>query len=115
MLFADDEPLIRRIAHQLLAPHDVVTAASGRAAIELLESQQFDVVICDLQMPDLGGVDVYEWIVSRKPELADRIAFTTGGAFTESARRFVGESALRVVQKPFDVERVRRVVDEMLG
>jgi PAS domain S-box-containing protein len=115
VLFADDEPLIRNLARELLEPYDVVTAASGRAAIRLLESEHFDAVVCDLQMPDLGGVDVYEWILAQRPDLAGRIVFTTGGVFTERARRFIADSAHRVLEKPLDLERMRRVVDALLG
>jgi two-component system cell cycle sensor histidine kinase/response regulator CckA len=115
VLFADDEPLIRNLARELLAPYDVVTAASGRAAIRLLEADHFDAVVCDLQMPDLGGVDVYEWILAHKPELAERIVFTTGGVFTERARRFVADSERRLLEKPLDLERMRLVVDALVG
>ena len=113
--FVDDEPLIRRLAADLLAPHEVVTAASGREAIDLLQREKFDAIACDLQMPELGGVDVYEWLVDNRPELARRILFMTGGAFTERAHRFITSSAPPHVEKPFDPVRVRELIDGLLA
>jgi PAS domain S-box-containing protein len=113
VLFADDEASIRKIAADALAPHEVVTAASGRAVIELLEREHFDAIICDLQMPDLGGVDVYEWLVASRPALVERLVLMTGGVFTERARRLV--SSLRYVEKPLDVERMREIVQTLIN
>jgi PAS domain S-box-containing protein len=114
VLFIDDEPQIRLLARDILAPHDVVTATSGRDAIELLASREFDAIVCDLQMPDLGGVDVYDWLLARRPDLAHRIVFTTGGAFTDRAHDFIATSSLPHLEKPFDIERMRAVVDALL-
>ncbi len=111
VLFADDEPFIRGFAGTALDPHEVVTAASGREAIDLLKrGDHFDAIVCDLQMPDLGGVDVYEWIVTARPELADRIVFMTGGAFTDRAQQFLGRTSCPCVDKPFDLAQLNALV-----
>jgi CheY-like chemotaxis protein/two-component sensor histidine kinase len=116
VLFAEDEEMIRKLAADLLEPHDVVTAASGREAIALLErGDHFDAILCDLQMPDLGGADVYEWIVRHRPELATRTAFMSAGAFTERASRFLEESDRPRIDKPLDVDRVRELVRSLLA
>ncbi|HSD86464.1 MAG TPA: PAS domain S-box protein [Kofleriaceae bacterium] len=115
VLFADDEILIRNLAQPALEPFAVTVVASGREVIELLaRGERFDAIICDLHMPDVGGVDVFEWIVAHKPELADRFAFMTGGAFTERARHFVTTSRLPHLDKPFELEKLRELIGSMV-
>ena len=115
VLFADDEPFIRSFASTALDPHEVITVASGREAIDLLKrGDHFDAIVCDLQMPDLGGVDVYEWIVACRPDLADRIVFMTGGAFTERAQHFLARSSCPRVDKPFDLGRLNELVGAII-
>ncbi len=115
VLFVEDEEMIRKLAAYILEPHEVVTVPSGREAIALLErGERVDAIVCDLQMPDLGGVDVYEWLAQHRPDLATRIVFMTGGAFTERAHRFLSEMARPYIDKPLDIARVRELVDSLL-
>jgi len=116
VLFADDEPLIRNLAAPALEPFDVVTAASGREVIGLLaRGEAFDAIVCDLQMPDLGGVDVYEWIATNRPELVTRIVFITGGAFTERGRELLDRTQRPCIFKPFELEQLHAAVVRLLS
>jgi PAS domain S-box-containing protein len=116
VLFADDEPMIRRLATPALDPFEVVTVASGREAIAVLErGEVFDAIVCDLQMPDLGGVDVFEWIAARRSELIPRTLFMTGGAFTERARQFLERTQRPYVMKPFTLEQLREAVERAIN
>ena len=113
ILLVDDEPSMVRVLSELLSPHDVTTAYSGREAIALLAvDTSFDVIVCDLQMNDGTGVDVYEYLCAHATELARRIIFTTGGAFTEGAREFVANCPQPVLEKPFDSTRFTALVLE---
>ena len=83
---------------------EVATATSGREALELLAAEdRFDVVLCDLMMPDVSGMDVYERVAEVSPGLAARFVFVTGGAFTGRARAFVEQVGAPVLEKPFDL------------
>jgi CheY-like chemotaxis protein len=85
----------------------VATVTSGRAALAILAGEpRFDVILCDLMMPDVSGMDVHERLARERPELAQRFVFVTGGAFTERARRFVDEVGLPVIEKPFDLAKL---------
>ena len=108
VLVVDDEIAIGRTLAQGLADEfQVTTAASGREALELLAvSGRFDVVLCDLMMPDVSGMDVYERVAERSAELAARFVFVTGGAFTERARVFVQRAGAPVIEKPFELARL---------
>jgi PAS domain S-box-containing protein len=116
VLFADDEPLIRNLAPAALDSFEVVTVASGREVITLLErGEAFDAIVCDLQMPDLGGVDVYEWLTNHRTDLASRILFITGGAFTERSRAFLDRVQRPYVLKPFDLQQLQAEVVRLIG
>jgi PAS domain S-box-containing protein len=113
ILVVDDEPNMVRVLAELLSPHDVTIAYSGREAISQLSGDaSFDVVVCDLQMNEGTGVDVYEHLCQRAPDVARRVIFTTGGAFTDGAREFLARCPQPVLEKPFDMERFAALVHE---
>ncbi|HEY8091848.1 MAG TPA: ATP-binding protein, partial [Polyangiaceae bacterium] len=108
LLVVDDETAIgRTLAIALADECDVKTVTSGREALEVLRSDaEFDVVLCDLMMPDVSGMDVHERIARDRPDVAKRFVFVTGGAFTSRARTFVEGVGLPVVEKPFVLDRL---------
>jgi len=116
VLIVDDEPAVARALRTGLGDeHDVVIAASGREALALLlgddpDAARFDVILCDLMMPDLDGAELYEQLREKRPDLAARVIFVTGGAFTSRAREFIERSGVRTLEKPFDIESVRSLV-----
>jgi PAS domain S-box-containing protein len=113
VLVVDDEPRMARVLAELLSQHEVTLAHSGRQAIALLGGASFDVVVCDLQMNDGTGADVYDHLCQHQPELAGRSIFTTGGAFTPGARAFLARCPQPVLEKPFDGQRFVKLVGEM--
>jgi DNA-binding NtrC family response regulator len=78
----------------------------------MTEDGGFDVVLCDLMMPDVSGMDLYERVAEARPELAARFVFVTGGAFTERARAFVDRVGLPVLEKPFALGDLSRLLRE---
>lgn len=113
VLVIDDQASVATALQRMLArEHDVVVENDGRAAVAALSAggPDFDVIICDLMMPDVSGPDVYTATVERRPELAKRFVFMTGGAFTERGRQFLDEVRPPVLQKPFDLAKVRELV-----
>jgi PAS domain S-box-containing protein len=116
ILVVDDEAPLARIIGLELGAHDVTLASSGREAIRHIEAgRAFDAIVCDLIMPDLGGVDVYERARALAPGLERRIVFMTGGAFTSRTAGFVADSGNACLEKPFAmlelVSAIRRAVD----
>ncbi len=106
VLLVDDEPmLLRSMQEAVRDEHDVVIAHGGRAALDLLESdQRFDLVVCDLQMPNVDGVAVYETLSLRCPELVRRFVVMTGGAVTPRAASFLQREKPRLLTKPIDLD-----------
>ncbi len=107
----DDEGVVRAVGDHLRQIAHVVSVTSGRAAIELLlRDQAFDLVLCDVMMPDIGGMDVYESVRRARPELGPRFAFVTGGAFTRRARGFLASVELPCLDKPLDLAALEALV-----
>ncbi len=89
----------------------MVVAGSGREALEILRRDPgFDVVLCDLMMPDVSGMDLFAWLQPIEPALAERFVFMTGGAFTVRAERFLRAIANPCIDKPFHADDLRRVI-----
>jgi PAS domain S-box-containing protein len=110
ILVVDDEPKIGNVLRALLADHDVTVVHGGHAALEALCERRFDLALCDLSMPDLGGAEVHDRLRSLRPGAEECLVFMTGGAFTEEDRRFLERVASRVLTKPFTAEELRSIV-----
>jgi PAS domain S-box-containing protein len=116
ILIVDDEVLVATALHRVLATeHDTVVANSGTKALELLRAgEAFDLIFCDLMMPELTGMDLHGEILSAFPEQAARMIFLSGGAFTPRAREFLDRVPNQRLEKPFDGQNVRALVRNLL-
>jgi signal transduction histidine kinase len=110
ILVVDDEPMIGRSIQRLLSQHKVVLAANGQTALSMLRESEFDVVLCDLMMPELDGVGLYRALESLDHPIRDRIVFMTGGAFTERARGFLNSVTNLKLDKPLDLATLSTVL-----
>lgn len=111
VLIVDDDPMVLRSFRRVLQRHDVTVATSGREALEILErSPLFEVILCDLMMPELTGMDVYERLHERRPGYERRIIFLSGGVFTERARVFLDVVPNLRFEKPIDPDRLQAVL-----
>jgi CheY-like chemotaxis protein len=115
VLVIDDELQIANTLRDLLsADHEVLattTAAEGLAAIH--SGGDFDVVFCDLMMPGMSGIELFEQLRDEGQGLEKRIVFMTGGAFTSPIAEFLASVPNRRVEKPFSLGLVERIVREM--
>jgi CheY-like chemotaxis protein/anti-sigma regulatory factor (Ser/Thr protein kinase) len=104
VLVIDDDPLLLKVVAATLTRHHQVTALTdARAAIARIESGEiYDVILCDLMMPQVSGMDVYAQLLRVAPEMAARTVFMTGGAFTPRARAFLADVPNPTVEKPFE-------------
>lgn len=106
VLVIDDEPAVAQSLRLVLkAEHEVEIAYTGREALERLSREHdFDLILCDLMMPEVSGIEVFESMMARDPAYAERIVFISGGAFTAQARAFLEQAGRTVVAKPFDLD-----------
>lgn len=84
-------------------------------AREFRSGEVFDAILCDVMMPKMSGVDFHSELARTQPELATRIIFISGGAFTLEARAFLDRVANARVDKPFDAESLRTIVNQQVS
>jgi two-component system cell cycle sensor histidine kinase/response regulator CckA len=108
----DDARVADAIASALAegAGHEVTVVWSGKAALDLCRTKTFDCILCDVMMPDLSGVDVYEALRRDGRAMDRRVVFMTGGAVTASARAALARVPNRVLEKPLDSHLLRSAV-----
>ncbi|MBC8073390.1 MAG: response regulator [Deltaproteobacteria bacterium] len=113
----DDDQMVGTALRRVLAEdHDVTCSNDPRDAYDrLVRGEPYDIVICDLLMPDLSGMGLYDALLVAAPDVAGRMVFMTGGAFTPAARDFLERVRPPRIDKPFDVPRVRALIRELVG
>ncbi len=115
LVIDDDVGIGKALRRALRREHDVVVFQRAREALELLgRGEPFDVIFCDVMMPEISGIDFFQEIRRRLPKLAGRTVFLTGGGgFTNET--LADLRSTRLIEKPFDINLVRAVVREHIG
>jgi len=111
VLVIDDEPMIGRVIQSALkSEHEVVVETRAADALARLDAgESFDLILCDLTMPNITGPDVFNIVSKRWPDLVPRLVFMTGGSFTDSTRAFVDTTSSTILTKPFTVDDLRKL------
>jgi two-component system response regulator GlrR len=117
ILVVDDELIVLELLAEVLAAegHTVDMAVSARAALEILERQPVELVISDVRMPEMDGLGLHREIEQRFPALGRLFIWMTGGSPDPDMMTRVKATALPILNKPFDLREVVRVVDAMKG
>jgi CheY-like chemotaxis protein len=112
VLVVDDEPMVALAVRRTLeAQHDVSVASRAQDALEMLRAgQRFDVILCDVMMPNVTGIDFFNELRALAPSEIEKIVFLTGGAFASQARQFLEEVPNTRLDKPFTPDELRKLV-----
>jgi signal transduction histidine kinase len=116
ILVIDDEPMVVGLVRRMLSRSHEVTAAStvNQALARLTAGDRYDVILCDLMMPEMSGIDLHAELLRAYPDEADRMVFMTGGAFTTGARAFLDRVGNPWVEKPFDAKNLCALIETLL-
>ena len=120
ILIVDDEGTIRHALRRFFQRQGwhVDEAQDGAAALKLLLADEpaptYDVIISDLRMPGVSGIELHERLRGARPELLRRIIFSTGDAVSLDAAEFVRRADCPVLQKPFELSTLRAMVERLL-
>jgi len=112
VLVVDDEPHILHYMRATLEAwgHIPVVAQNGREGLELTDRENFDLVISDLRMPELGGREFYEELARRQPAMADRLVFSTGDTVRGDTLAFLESIDRPYLHKPFSLAELRTLL-----
>jgi signal transduction histidine kinase len=112
----DEEPVVRAASRILANEHDVAGATQAQVALDRVKNgERFDMILCDLMMPEMTGMELHAELVKIAPDQADAMVFITGGAFTPRARAFLDRVKNERFEKPFNATQLRALVRERLG
>lgn len=116
ILIIDDEAGIAAALASLLRRngHHVDTASNGRLALEKLQGRAYDLILCDMRMPELDGPGLYRVLENHLPHLSRRVIFLTGDTLSPEIREFLEKAGGLRLDKPFRAAEVRRVVQQAL-
>lgn len=117
ILVIDDDPGVGRALRLMLEDeHDVTSFTSPREALrKLLQDPGFDLIFCDLMMPELTGMDIFQVLRFNRPGYESRVVFMTGGAFTAAAKRFLAQVPNARIEKPFNLKALQRMVQHSIA
>jgi CheY-like chemotaxis protein len=116
VLIVDDEPAIRNILARILSNkgHQAQTVSSGKAALALLYEKGYDLLVADLKMSGLSGMDLYETLKKKRPDMADRTIFITGDTMSEETNDFLASSGRPYLAKPFTPMEFLEIIENAL-
>ena len=114
VLVVDDDRGVCEALHSALSSeHEVVAVQSSREAMELVGGgHQFDLILCDVHMPEVSGIGLYQQLLVNTPDLASRVIFMTAGTFTQRGRDFLAAADRPLLEKPLDLSAVRALLLE---
>jgi CheY-like chemotaxis protein len=116
ILLVDDEAVVAGALQRLLShEHDVTLVTSGRDALDQLRAgARFDVILCDLVMPGVSGIELHSELRRIAPDQADRMIFLTGVAFSGRFQQFLDSIANCWFEKPCNLQELRAAIRRAL-
>jgi nitrogen-specific signal transduction histidine kinase/CheY-like chemotaxis protein len=117
LLVVDDEPLVGRAVKRLLRDAaDVEVESDGRAALgRIARGERFDLVLCDVMMPELPAPDLHAALARLDRRAADALVFMTGGAYAPREQAFLASVPNRCLEKPLDLRELRALLAGRAG
>lgn len=115
ILIIDDEPQILRVLERLLQrEYQVTTMELAKEGLALLRrGERFDIVLCDVMMPEMNGVAFYKAIHDELPHVLERLVFISGGAFTPETTHFLEMLEAPLIRKPFQFQELLETLEQI--
>jgi CheY-like chemotaxis protein len=114
VLLVDDEPVLLRGLKRSLSAHHVMTVTRVDQALALYQQHDFDIVFCDLMMPEANGIEFYARLRELGPEHAERLVLMTGGALPERLGYSLTEIPSTCLLKPFSSDQLEQLIERAL-
>ncbi len=116
ILVVEDEPVIGEVCQRVLNDEGfkVDIAVNGYVAQDMLGEKDYDLCLIDIRTPVKDGKQLYQFIIGKHPELADRVIFTTGDVADVYTQRFLELAGRPYLPKPFTPDQLKNIVAETL-
>jgi CheY-like chemotaxis protein len=117
ILVVDDESSVRYVLERVLKHlnYSVDTIADAKTALEKIAAgENYDVILTDIRMPGMNGIEMYSYILEKAPSMANKTIFVTGDVMGTDVREFLVRYNLPYLSKPFHVKAVKDKIDDVL-
>lgn len=116
-LVVDDEQIIQYLLSQLLTGqgYEVDTVSSSYEALDMVRKRKYDLILSDIKMPGINGMELYYEIKKFDKALSKRMIFITGAILDDDIQDFIHTNRATCIDKPFDINHIRKIVDSMLA
>ena len=116
ILVVEDEPAISEVCLRVLIGEcfEADIAANGMIAQDMVGKKHYDLCLIDIRTPAMNGKELYQWLVEKHHQLAERVIFTTGDVMGGDTQRFLEQAARPFLPKPFTPDGLRAVVRQAL-
>jgi PAS domain S-box-containing protein len=117
ILVVDDEPVIRQFISQVLGEqgHTVETVDNAASALKMVKSKRYRLILLDIKMPGMGGVELYKKFQKIAPSLTKRIVFITGDVMGKRTMSFLDKTKTHYIMKPFDARQLKAEINRILA
>jgi CheY-like chemotaxis protein len=116
IMVVDDEPTVCQFLNEVLTQegHNIETIDNASAALERLKHEQYDLILLDIRMPGMSGIELYRHIEEIDPSLLRSVVFITGDTISPDTMEFLNETDVRYLSKPFYVEQLKKDINQIL-
>ena len=117
ILVVEDEYSISEVCRKALTAegYDVDLATDGQIALGMISNEHYDLILVDVRLPNMTGIELHRWLARESPEAACRLMFTTGDVLTDDTADYIVHSGRTCLPKPFTPSELRTRVEEELG
>ncbi len=117
ILAVDDEPVILRFLSRVLAEegYNIETTDSAEDALERMKNNRYRLIIMDMKMPGMSGIELYRYAQEIAPSLARRIVFITGDVMGEDTKQFLSDMNAHYLAKPIDIDQLKKLLHQILA
>jgi CheY-like chemotaxis protein len=117
ILAIDDEPVILQFLSRVLTEegYSIDTTDNTEEALKKIMNNRYRLILMDIKMPHMSGIDLYKFAQEISPSLAKRIVFITGDVMGLDTRQFISEINAHCITKPFDIARLKEEINQILS
>ena len=116
ILIVEDEPAISQVCRRALTGEgfEMDIAVNGSVAQDMLEEKDYDLYLIDIRTPVMNGKQLYQYIINKHGEMANRVIFTTGDTADGYTQRFLEIAGRPYLLKPFTLDELKAIVRKTL-
>lgn len=117
ILIVDDEPALVLVLERALQRkgYSTFTVHSAKDGLERLQRSIFDLILCDMSMPDMNGAEFYQRMKDQAPSMVNHFVLMTGELLSPDLQDFIAEHKINLIMKPFDLNALYQVVSQTLS